>query len=87
MHRIESVLRRMFPAARPHTHRDLPPATRPAPKPLAALESPYRCELTAWGADQPTLSLPLPRVEPSASERRRPHEESIRPFLLGDWDD
>lgn len=87
MHRIESVLRRMFPAARPQARRGastLPPATRPVPKPLVSLESAYRCEPTSWGASEPPLFLPLPRVEPPETERRR---EPIRPFRLGDWEE
>jgi len=88
MHRIESVLRRMFPAARPYTRRretTLPPSTRPVPKSLVALESAYRCEPTSWGADQPPLlSLPLPRMEPPKAERR---QEPIRSFRLGDLED
>jgi len=88
MHRIESILRRMFPAARPYTRRGattLPPSTRPVPKPLVALESAYRCEPTSWGAEQPPLFLPLPRIEPPPKAERR--REPIRPFRLGDLED
>lgn len=87
MNRIESVLRRMFPAARPEPRRGastLPPSTRPAPKSLASLESAYRCEPTSWGAEEPPLFLPLPRVEPPEPPQRR---EPIQPFRLGDLED